>query len=358
MGTAAAWGGMRSYRQDRSVLDHRVKKGTTRRMLRFAMPYRKVLAIFLPVVVVAAAAGAVNPLILRAIIDKGILDHRVSLVVELAAVAAGLAVFTAGLSLYQRRVSALIGEGLIFDMRSKVFRHIQRMPLAFFTRTQTGALVSRLNNDVIGAQQAFTTLLSNVVGNLMTVLIVLGAMFFLSWQITLVALLLLPLFLVPARLVGRKLGALTKESYDLNAEMNMVMNERFNVSGAMLVKLFGRPAEEAGAFDAKAARVRDIGIAQALYARMFLVALVLTASLATAFAYGFGGVAAVHGALAVGTVVALTAYLARLYAPLTQLSNVNLDVMTTLVSFERVFEVLDLVPMIAERPGAVTLSRG
>jgi ATP-binding cassette subfamily B protein len=357
-GMSAGWMGMRSFRQDRSVLEHRVKKGTTRRMLRFAVPYRRILAIFLPVVVVDAALGAVNPLILREIIDRGILGHRAGLVIELAAVAAGVALFTAGLSLYQRRVSALIGEGLIYDMRAKVFRHIQQMPLAFFTRTQTGALVSRLNNDVIGAQQAFTTLLSNVVGNLLTVLIMLAAMLYLSWQITLIALVLLPVFLVPARFVGRKLGALTKESYDLNAEMNMVMNERFNVSGAMLVKLFGRPEAEARHFEDRAARVRDIGVAQALYARMFMVALVLTASLATAFAYGFGGVAAVHGTLAVGTVVALTAYLARLYAPLTQLSNVNLDVMTTLVSFERIFEVLDLVPMIQEKPGAVEIPRG
>ena len=355
---AAGWMGIRSFRQDRSVLEHRVKKGTTKRMLRFAMPYRRILSIFLPVVVVDAVVGAVNPLILRAIIDRGILRHDARIVVELAILAAGLALFTAGLSLYQRRVSAMIGEGLIYDMRSKVFRHIQAMPIAFFTRTQTGALVSRLNNDVIGAQQAFTTLLSNVVGNLVTVLIMLGAMFYLSWQITLIALVLLPIFLVPTRFIGRRIGALTKEGYNLNAEMNMVMQERFNVSGAMLVKLFGRPDAEAQHFDEKAARVRDIGIAQALYARMFLVALVLTAALATAFAYGFGGVAAVHGTLAVGTVVALTAYLARLYAPLTQLSNVNLDVMTTLVSFERIFEVLDLEPMIRERPGAVGIARG
>ncbi len=230
-----------------------------------------------------------------------------------------------------------MGEGLIFDMRAKVFRHIQQMLLSFFSRTQTGALVSRLNNDVIGAQQAFTDLLSNVVGNLVTVGIVLVAMFILSWQITLVALVLLPVFLIPARLVGRRLGAMTREGYRLNAEMNMVMNERFNVSGAMLVKLFGRPAEEAAHFEDRAARVRDIGVAQALYTRLFMVALTLTAALATAFAYGFGGVAAIHGTLAVGTVVALTAYLGRLYAPLTQLSSVNLDVMTALVSFERVF---------------------
>lgn len=349
---------MRSFRQDRSVLEHRVKKGTTRRMLRFAVPYRRILAIFMPVVILDAIVGAVNPLILRDIIDRGILRHDQELIIVLALAAAGLALIDAGLSLYERRVSAVIGEGLIYDMREKVFRHIQRMPLAFFTRTQTGALVSRLNNDVIGAQQAFTDLLSNVVGNLVTVAFVVGAMFILSWQITLVALALLPIFLVPARYVGRKIGALTKESYDLNAQMNTVMNERFNVAGAMLVKLFGRPEAEAGNFDQKAARVRDIGIAQALYARLFMVALTLTAALATAFAYGFGGVAAVHGELAVGTVVALTAYLTRLYAPLTQLSNVNLDIMTTLVSFERIFEVLDLVPMIQEQPGATALPRG
>ena len=235
-----------------------------------------------------------NPLFLRAIIDTGIQKHNADLVVKLAVVVGLLAVVTAGLSLFERRVSAIVGEGLIFDMRSKVFRHIQQMPLAFFTRTQTGALISRLNNDVIGAQQAFTDLLSNVVGNLVSVLMVLVFMFYLSWQITLVALILLPVFLVPARYVGRHLGTLTREGYNLNAEMNMVMNERFNVSGAMLVKLFGRPEAEAEYFDAKAARVRDIGVAQALYARLFMVALTLTAALATAFAYGYGGCKAVE----------------------------------------------------------------
>jgi ATP-binding cassette subfamily B protein len=350
--------GMRSFRQDRGVLTHKIKKGTTRRMLHFAVPYRRILAIFVPVVVLDAIVAAVNPLILRSIIDNAIPEKNTQMVVELALLAALLAVVDAGMSLYQRRVSAVIGEGLIFDMRSKVFSHIQAMPLAFFTRTQTGALVSRLNNDVIGAQQAFTDLLSNVVGNVVTVFIVLIAMFFLSWQITLVAVVLLPLFLIPARLVGRKLGALTKEGYDLNAQMNMAMQERFNVSGAMLVKLFGRTDEEEHQFDAKAARVRDIGIEQAMYARMFMVALTLTAALATAFAYGYGGVSVVNGTLAIGTVVALTAYLARLYGPLVQLSNVNVDVMTTLVSFERVFEVLDLVPMISEQPGARAIPPG
>jgi ATP-binding cassette, subfamily B, bacterial len=350
--------GMGSFRQDRTILQHRVKKGTTRRMLRFAIPYRKILSLFLPLVIIDAALGAVNPLILRAIIDRGILGHNRGLVIDLAVLAAGIALADAVVSMLQRRASAIVGEGLIFDMRSQVFRHVQRMPLAFFTRTQTGALVSRLNNDVIGAQNAFTDLLSNMVGNIVTVAIVVGAMFFLSWEITLVALLLLPLFVIPARLVGRKLGAMTKENYDLNAQMNMVMNERFNVAGAMLVKLFAQPEAEADHFETSAARVRDIGITQALYARLFFVALTLTAALATAFAYGFGGVEAVRGVLAVGTLVALTGYLTRLYGPLTQLSNLNLDIVTTLISFERIFEVLDLEPMIQEKPGAVPIPRG
>ena len=355
---SGGWGGMRSLRQDRSVLQHRVKKGTARRMLTFAVPYRRILAVFLPVVVLDAAIAAINPLILRALIDNGIQLKNERLVVGLAVLAGSLAIFDAGLALVERRISAVIGEGLIFDMRSKVFRHIQQMPLAFFTRTQTGALVSRLNNDVIGAQQAFTDLLSNVVGNLVTVFIVLGTMFFLSWQITLAALVLLPVFLIPARYVGRHIGSLTMEGYNLNSEMNMVMQERFGVGGAMLVKLLGRPEVEAASFDAKAGRVRDIGIAQATYARVFFVALTLTASLATALVYGFGGVAAIKGTLAVGTVVALTQYLTRLYGPLTQLSNLNLDVMTALVSFERLFEVLDIVPMLQEDPDAVAIPRG
>jgi ATP-binding cassette, subfamily B, bacterial len=357
-GRGGGWNGMRSLRQDRKVLQHHVKKGTARRMITFAVPYRKILAVFLPVVILDAAVGAVNPLILRELIDNGIQLKNANLVIWLAVLVAGLAIFDAGLALTERRISAAVGEGLIFDMRSKVFRHIQQMPLAFFTRTQTGALVSRLNNDVIGAQQAFTDLLSNVVGNLVTVFIVLGAMFFLSWKITLASLVLLPIFLIPARLVGQRIGTLTMEGYNLNTEMNMVMQERFQVGGAMLVKLLGRPETEARSFEDKAGRVRDIGIAQATYARVFFVALTLTASLATAIVYGFGGVAAVHGALEVGTVVALTQYLTRLYGPLTQLSNLNLDVMTALVSFERLFEVLDIVPMIQEDPDARVIPRG
>ena len=350
--------GMRSFLRDRSVVDHRVAPGTGRRMLSFARPYRRLIVWFLVLVVVDAALGAINPLIIRSIINTGILGADRTLVVELALLLAGLAVADAALSLVQRWISASLGEGIIYDLRSKVFGHVQKMPIAFFTRTQTGALVTRLDNDVLGAQRAFTDTLANVVSNLVTVVIVLIAMFFLSWQITLLSLALLPVFIVPARLMGRKLSSITLESYRLNAEMNTTMTERFNVAGAMLVKLFGEPEAEAHAFDSKAGRVRDIGVTSAMYARIFFAALMLTASLATALVYGWGGVQAVDGVLDVGTVVALTAYLARLYAPLTSLSNVQVDVMTALVSFERVFEVLDLTPMIEEKADARAVPAG
>jgi ATP-binding cassette subfamily B protein len=275
---------MQSMRKDRSVLAHKVKPGTARRMLGFARPYHRILTVFMVAVVLDAVVSAVNPLILRSIIDKGIIGKDQQLVVQLALLAALLAVADAGLSLMERRISASIGEGLIYDMRAKVFRHVQSMPIAFFSRTQTGALISRLNSDVVGAQQAFTDLLSNVVGNLVLVVIVLIAMFALSWQITLVALVLLPLFLIPARRVGQRVGTMMRQGFELNAEMNMLMTERFNVSGAMLVKLFGRPEEETRAFEDRAGRVRDIGVAQATYSRIFFISLTLTASLATAFA--------------------------------------------------------------------------
>jgi ATP-binding cassette subfamily B protein len=304
---------------------------------------------FLVVVVIDAVISSVSPLILREIIDVGIYKHRADLVIGLAVLTAVLALFDAGLQMFERRISALIGEGLIYDLRVEVFEHIQAMPIAFFSRTQTGALISRLNNDVIGAQQAFTDLFSNVVGNVILVAIILVVMFFLSWPIALV---LVPVFLFPARRVGRRLGTLFQRGMELNAEMNMVMSERFNVAGAMLVKLFGRPNEERAEFERRAGQVRDIGIHQATYQRFFLISLTLTASLATAFAYGFGGVEAVRGVIGVGTVVALTAYLGRLYGPLTQLSNLNIDYMSAMVSFERLFEVLDLEPMIKESPDA------
>jgi ATP-binding cassette subfamily B protein len=345
-------------RRDSSVTHQKLAPGTARRILRFAAPYKRMLGVFLVLIVVDAVIGVANPLIYREIINKGILGHRSGLIVALALLVAGLAIADAALSLGQRYFSARVGEGLIFDMRSKVFAHIQRMPIAFFTRTQTGALITRLNNDVLGAQQAFTDTLSNVVSNLISVSLVIVTMLFLSWQITLVALAMLPVFVVPARWVGRRLQTITRESYGLNAEMNTTMSERFNVAGALLVKLFGHPRSETGTFDARAGRVRDIGITSAMYSRIFFAALMLTASLATALVYGWGGLLAVNGALNVGTVVALTAYLNRLYGPLTQLSNVNVDVMTALVSFERVFEVLDLPPSIEDKPDATAVPRG
>ncbi|HEX3565338.1 MAG TPA: ABC transporter ATP-binding protein [Acidimicrobiales bacterium] len=357
-GGGGQFGGvMRSLRRDDSITQVRVTKGTAKRMFRFAKPYRTILLLFLVLIVVDAVIGVANPLIFGAIIN-GIPHHRTGLIVGLALLAAGLAIVGAGLSIAERWVSAKVGEGLIYDMRSQVFAHIGRMPIAFFTRTQTGALISRLNNDVLGAQQAFTDTLSSVVSNLVSVALVLVAMFFLSWQITLLSLIILPVFVIPARRVGRRLSSITRESYGLNAQMNTTMTERFNVSGALLVKLFGRPSQERKSFEDKAGRVRDIGVTQAMYARFFIAALTLTAALATALVYGWGGVQAAEGALSTGTVVALALYLTRLYGPLTALSNVQVDVMTALVSFDRVFEVLDLPPMIDEKPDATSVPPG
>ena len=359
------WGGMRSLQRDRTVLDQKVDRETLRRMVGFARPYRTMLTVFLTAVVLDAVVAVISPLIFRNIINIIYASRRLvvvpngeSRVLMLAVFAAVLALIDGGLTLAQRRISSLIGEGLIYDMRAKVFRHIQSMPISFFSRTQTGALVSRLNNDIIGAQQAFTDLLSNVVGNIVMVSLVLVAMFLMSWQITIFALILVPVFLLPAKSMGQRLGKMFREGMGLNAEMNTMMQERFNVSGAMLVKLFGRPKEEALAFDAKAARVRDIGIKQATFSRFYFVALSVTAALATAFAYGFGGVAALNHTIQVGTVVAMTMYLQRLYAPLTQLSNLHVDLMSAVVSFERLFEVLDLEPILAEAPDATDIPAG
>ena len=349
---------MRSLRRDQNVTDHKLPKGTVKRIMGFAKPYKLALALFLVLIIIDALVGAANPLVYRAIIDQGIEKHKGSLVIWLAVLVAGLAIFDAALGLWERWISSRVGEGLIFDMRNKVFIHIQRMPIAFFTRTQTGALISRLNNDVLGAQQAFTDTFNSVIGNSISLAVTLIAMLILSWQITLLALCLLPVFIFPARWVGRRLAAITREAYNLNAEMNTMMSERFNVAGALLVKIFGKPKYEAEMFEARTGRVRDIGVTTAMYGRVFFTGLMLTATLATAMVYGVGGVAAAHGHLPLGTLVALTLYLTRLYGPLTALSNVQVDVMTALVSFDRVFEVLDLPPMIDDKPGAVDVVRG
>jgi ATP-binding cassette subfamily B protein len=362
-GGMAPWMMMRSFRRDPTVTAQKLAPGTAKRIAKFAAPYKRELIGFLGVIVVASMFDVVNPLVFKKIIDDGIGKNppatgRPGLVIVLALIIVGLALLSSALSLVQRWYSARIGEGLIYDLRAKVYAHVQRMPIAFFTRTQTGALITRLNNDVLGAQQAFTGTLSQVVSNVIGVTLTLIAMFILSWQITLMSLVLLPVFVIPARLIGTRLQELTRESYALNAQMNTTMTERFNVSGALLVKLFGRPEQEDASFRDKAGRVRDIGVQSAMYGRVFFAALTLVASLATALVYGFGGVLAAHGDLPLGTVVALSAYLTRLYGPLTALSNVRVDVMTALVSFERVFEVLDLEPMVAEKPDAVELPLG
>jgi ATP-binding cassette subfamily B protein len=354
----STWHAMRSFTQDSSVAKRKLAPGTVRRIVKFAKPYKAWITMLLILLVIDAALGAVTPLLIKAIIDHGIQDKRPHLVVGIALVIAGIAVADAVLMLIQRYFSSRIGEGLIFDMRAKIFSHIQQMPIAFFTRTQTGALISRLNNDVLGAQQAFTGTLSSVVSNLLTVTFTLAVMFSLSWQITLVALALLPVFVLPARWFGRKLQSITRESYNLNAAMGNILSERFNVAGAMLVKLFGRPKEEDDAFRSKAGRVRDIGVTQAMYGGVFFASLMLVASLGAALVYGWGGWLAASGRLSAGTVVALGAYLTRLYGPLTALSNVNVSIMTALVSFERVFEVLDLPPMIDDAPDAIDVPAG
>jgi ATP-binding cassette, subfamily B, bacterial len=350
---------MRSFRRDPEVVQKKLAKGTVRRIFRFAAPYKKWLITFLVIILVDAVVGVLNPLILKKIIDDGVAPGKAhgdpGLVLQLALIVAVLALADAGLTLWQRWYSARIGEGLIYDMRVKVFDHVQRMPIAFFTRTQTGALISRLNNDVLGAQQAFTGTMSSVISNFVSVVLVITAMLTLSWQITVISLIMLPIFVIPARLMGRKLQEITREGYGLNAQMNTTMTERFNVSGALLVKLFGRPEEETDQFGRRAGRVRDIGVQSAMYSGIFFVALSLVAALATAITYGIGGRLAAERSLQVGTLVALTAYLGRLYGPLTALSNVRVDIMTALVSFERVFEVLDLPPAIVDKPDAVSL---
>ncbi|MCB1258260.1 MAG: ABC transporter ATP-binding protein, partial [Microthrixaceae bacterium] len=352
-----AWRQIGSLSRDRSVKDHKFAPGTIKRILGFGRPYRRSVILLVALILMDAVLSALVPLIYREIIDVGIAEQRSSLVVGLAGALGVLAIVGSVNSLFQRWYSSRIGEGLIFDLRNAVFDHVQRQPIAFFTRTQTGSLVTRLNSDVIGAQQAFTSTLTNVVGNVATLIATLVAMLLLSWQITLLSLLLLPLFILPARYIAPRLSAITRERYQVDGAMGQMMTERFNVSGALLIKLFGHPRDEADEFSRRAGRVRDIGVTTAMYGRIVMVALTLMAALATALVYGLGGVFVVKGGLAVGTLVALTAYLNRLYAPLTALSNVQVDVMTTLVSFERVFEVLDLEPMIAEPVDPVAFPR-
>jgi ATP-binding cassette subfamily B protein len=337
---------------DPSVKEQKLKPGTVKRIFRFALPYRTNIIIFLATVIVDAALVVATPLLLKQLIDDGVIPKDGAVITRLAVLVGLLAIADAGFNMLGRYFSSRIGEGLIYDLRSLVFAHVQKQSIAFFTRTQTGALISRINSDVMGAQQAFTATLSGVVSNVVSLVLVGVTMLILSWQITIFSLLLLPVFLIPTKWVGRRLQSLTRESFNVNAEMSSTMTERFNVSGAMLVALYGEPAREREYFRSRARRVADIGIKMAMLNRLFFIALTSVAAIATAFAYGIGGHLAINGGVTVGTLLAITALLARLYGPLTALSNVRIDVMTSLVSFERVFEVLDLEPMVKNRDDA------
>ena len=349
---------MRGFRMDPSITKQKLKPGTIRRIAGYARPYRVHLAFFLLATSVDAVITVVPPLLLGDIIDHGILARDEQVVIWLAIAVAAVAIFDAFLGFVIRWFSARIGEGLIYDLRTQVFDHVQRQPIAFFTRAQTGSLVSRLDGDVVGAQQAITSTLSGVLSNLLSLVVILITLFYKSWLVTVIALIMIPLFILPARLVGRRMQRLTRESMQLNAEMGSTMTERFNVAGALLVKLFGRPREEIDAFGLRAAKVRDIGVMTAMYGQVLFVALTLLASLVTAVVYGLGGVMVINGAFQIGTLVVLTTLLGRVYGPITSLSSVQVNVMTALVSFDRVFEVLDLKPLIAEKPDAATLPRG
>jgi ATP-binding cassette subfamily B protein len=352
------WMVMRSYRRDQNVTKTALRPGLRRRILTYAKPYRGLIAVFLVLTIIDASLVVVSPLLLKRIVDDGVLPGNSQLVIELAALVALVAVLDAAVGVVNRWFSSRIGEGLIYDLRSQVFGHVLRQPIAFFTRTQTGALVSRLNSDVIGAQQAFTSTLSGVVSNVVSLVLVGAAMLVLSWPITVAAVLLLPLFLLPARYFGRRLQELAREQMQVNAELGSRMTERFNVAGAMLVKLFGRPTDEDAEFRDRAGRVRDMGVRIAMNNSVFFTGLTLVASLAVAIVYGVGGLLTIKGTLSVGTLLALAALLGRLYGPLTALSNVRVDIMTALVSFDRVFEVLDLEPLVREADDPVELPSG
>lgn len=357
-GNLGMGGVYRNLRSDREVLDRRLEQGTVRRVLAFAGPHRRLITIFLALMVVDAGLVVITPLLTKWVVDDGILRGDLTTVWWLAAAMAVVALVDSGLAVGSGYLSSRIGEGLIFDLRTSVFAHVQRQSLAFFTRTQTGALVSRLNNDVMGAQRAFTSTLSNTVANLISVLVVGATMMTLSWQVTLLCLLLFPILFVTSRWVGTHLAGLTRDQMNGNADLGNAMTERFNVGGAMLLKLFGRREDEDAHFAAKAGRVRDLGVRISLLTRIFTAAMQLVPALATALVYGVGGWLVIRGHFSLGTLTALGLLLVRLLGPLQSLSNARIDVMTALVSFERVFEVLDLPSLVQEKPDAVALPRG
>jgi ATP-binding cassette subfamily B protein len=349
---------MRGYMTDESVKNQRLAKGTVRRIMSYASEFKVLIIGYLFTLILDSLLVVSQPLLFKRIVDKAIPSGNTHMVTTTALLIALLSITDAALGVITRRMQATIGEGLIFNLRAQVFDHVQRQSIAFFTRAQTGSLISRLNNDVVGAQRAFTSTLGGVVGNVISLGVVVSTMAILSWKITLAALLMLPIFLIPARFMGRKMQEYTRDQANLNSVMATQMSERFNVSGALLMKLFGKPDREAELFAERASKVRDVGVRIATANTVFFTAMMLVGSLATALVYGIGGNSVVSGALTLGTLLALVALLGRLYVPMAALANVRVDVMTALVSFERVFEVLDLEPMVQDAPGAQTLPRG
>ena len=344
----AGWMALRTLSSDQSVKNAKLKPGTLKRIFAYAIPYKSVFALFLICLIADAVLTVATPLLLRELIDNGVIPKDRSVVTTMAVAVALLAIASALVNIVVRWISAKIGEGLIYDLRSQVFRHVQEQSIAFFTRTQTGALISRINSDVIGAQRAFTSTFSGIISNVLTLVLVVGTMLALSWQITVASLLLLPIFLAPTKWIGSRLQGYTRDSFVVNAQMSSTMTERFNVSGALLVKLYGDLNQESKEFKTKARKVADIGISMAMLNTFFFIALISIAALATAIAYGIGGHLAIDGSITVGSLIAITTLLARLYGPLVALATVRVDVMGALVSFERVFEVLDLEPMVKE----------
>jgi ATP-binding cassette subfamily B protein len=352
------WAAYQGFTKDKSVKKTTLADGTIKRVLTYATEFKTYIASYLTLLVIDSLLVIAQPLLFKEIVDVAIPNKDSRMVTLMALGIAFTAILGAALGLLSRRMQSTIGEGLIFNMRTQVFDHVQQQSIAFFTRAQTGALISRLNSDVMGAQRAFTSTLGGVVGNVISLVIVAATMFFLSWQITIASLLLLPLFMIPARWMGTRLQQLTRQQADFNSAMSTQMAERFNVSGALLMKIFGTPKRESEMFSDKADSVRNMGIRIAMSNSVFFTAMVLVGSLATALVYGMGGVSVINGTLTLGTLLALTALLGRLYGPITALANVRVDIMTSLVSFERVFEVLDLQPMVKDKPGALELARG
>ena len=352
----AGWMALRTLSSDQSVKSAKLKPGTLKRIFAYAIPYKSTFVLFLFCLIADAFLTIATPLLLRELIDNGVIPKDRAVVTTMAIAVSVLAILTAAVNIVVRWISAKIGEGLIYDLRSQVFRHVQEQSIAFFTRTQTGALISRINSDVIGAQRAFTSTFSGIISNVLTLILVVGTMLALSWQITVASLLLLPVFLAPTKWIGGRLQGYTRDSFEINAEMSSTMTERFNVSGALLVKLYGNLNQESIVFKKKARKVADIGISMAMLNTFFFIALISIAALATAIAYGIGGHLAIDGSITVGSLIAITTLLARLYGPLVSLATVRVDVMGALVSFERVFEVLDLEPMVKESINPKTLA--